>query len=116
MSTNTDFKIIIQNCVASVNLFTKINLISIYQQLIDHDVFFVKYIPKQFPGLILKIPHPKTSTLVFASGKLVVTGAKSTTLVYDTVQAVIDILKECGTEITEELCLASRVTFRVFGR
>jgi len=97
-----DFRIVIQNCVASVNLFTTINLVSIYQQLIDHDVLQVSFNPEQFPGLILKTKEPKISSLVFSSGKLVITGAKSTSMVHDAVYSVIDILKDAGTEIEEE--------------
>ncbi|MHA2092902.1 MAG: TATA-box-binding protein [Candidatus Kariarchaeaceae archaeon] len=97
-----EFKIIIQNCVASVNLFTSINLVSIYQQLIDDDILVVSFNPEQFPGLILKTKNPKISSLVFSSGKLVITGAKSTEMVHDAVDAVIAILKDSGTKIEEE--------------
>lgn len=96
------FKIIIQNCVASVNLFTSINLVSIYQQLIDDDVLTVSFNPEQFPGLILKTKNPKISSLVFSSGKLVITGAKSTDMVHEAVDTVIGILKESGTIIEEK--------------
>ncbi|MCE7735617.1 MAG: TATA-box-binding protein [Candidatus Heimdallarchaeota archaeon] len=96
------FKIIIQNCVASVNLFTSINLVSIYQQLIDDDILTVSFNPEQFPGLILKTKNPKISSLVFSSGKLVITGAKSTEMVHEAVDAVIKILKESGTKIDEK--------------
>ena len=97
-----EFKIIIQNCVASVNLFTSINLVSIYQQLIDDDILVVSFNPEQFPGLILKTKKPKISSLVFSSGKLVITGAKSTEMVHDAVDAVMVILKASGTTIDEE--------------
>lgn len=97
-----DFRITIQNVVASVNLFSKINLISIYQQLIDDDELSVNYDSESFPGLILKTKSPKISSLVFSSGKLVITGAKSTTMVHEAVDAVIAILRETGTVIEEE--------------
>lgn len=96
------FAIKIQNCVASVNLFTQINLVSIYQQLIDHDEISVNYAPEQFPGLILKTKNPKISSLVFSSGKLVITGAKSTDMVHTAVDAVMKILKDNGTTIEEK--------------
>lgn len=97
-----DFAIVIQNCVASVNLFTDINLVSVYQQLIDSDELSVSYNPEQFPGLILKTKNPKISSLVFSSGKLVITGAKSTQMVHGAVDAVIDILKKSGSVIEEK--------------
>jgi transcription initiation factor TFIID TATA-box-binding protein len=97
-----DFRIVIQNCVASVNLFTKIDLVSIFQQLIDDDELEVSYNPEQFPGLILKTKKPKISSLVFSSGKLVITGAKSEEMVHDGVYQMIDILKTVGTTIDEK--------------
>ena len=97
-----DFKIIIQNCVASVNLFTNIDLVSIFQQLIDDDELEVSYNPEQFPGLILKTKKPKISSLVFSSGKLVITGAKSEEMVHEGVYQMIDILRSVGTTIEEK--------------
>ncbi len=97
-----DFKIIIQNCVASVNLFTNIDLVSIFQQLIDDDELEVSYNPEQFPGLILKTKKPKISSLVFSSGKLVITGAKSEEMVHEGVYQMIEILRSVGTVIEEK--------------
>ena len=39
---------------------------------LDHSM----YEPEQFPGLIHRMKEPKTVILLFASGKLVCTGAK----------------------------------------
>ena len=36
-----------------------------------------EYNPEQFPGLVLRIKDPKTSALIFSSGKVVCTGARS---------------------------------------
>jgi transcription initiation factor TFIID TATA-box-binding protein len=97
-----DYGIVIQNVVASINLFTTIDLVTAYQTLIDDDDLFVSYNPETFPGLILKIKKPKISSLVFSSGKLVLTGAKSTQMVHEGVQQMIKILRTVGTKITEE--------------
>jgi len=102
MAPKIEYGIIIQNVVASINLFTTINLVTAYQTLIDEDDLFVSYNPETFPGLILKIKKPKISSLVFSSGKLVLTGAKSTQMVFEGVQQMIKILRTVGTEITEE--------------
>ena len=40
------------------------------------------YEPEQFPGLIHRMLDPKTVILLFASGKLVCTGAKKESEVY----------------------------------
>jgi len=97
-----DYGIVIQNVVASINLFTTIDLVTAYQTLIDDDDLFVSYNPETFPGLILKIKKPKISSLVFSSGKLVLTGAKSTQMVHEGVQQMIKILRSVGTKISEE--------------
>jgi len=102
MTPKIDYGIVIQNVVASINLFTTIDLVTAYQTLIDDDDLFVSYNPETFPGLILKIKKPKISSLVFSSGKLVLTGAKSTQMVHQGVQEMIKILKTVGTSITEE--------------
>jgi transcription initiation factor TFIID TATA-box-binding protein len=36
-----------------------------------------EYNPKRFAAVIMRIREPKTTALIFASGKMVVTGAKS---------------------------------------
>ena len=102
MAPKIDYGIVIQNVVASINLFTTIDLVTAYQTLIDDDDLFVSYNPETFPGLILKIKKPKISSLVFSSGKLVLTGAKSTQMVHEGVQQMIKILRAVGTKITEE--------------
>jgi len=97
-----EYAIVIQNVVASINLYTTIDLVTAYQTLIDDDELFVSYNPETFPGLILKIKKPKISSLVFSSGKLVLTGAKSTEMVHEGVLVMIKILQGVGTKITEE--------------
>ncbi len=50
-----------------------------------------EYNPEQFPGLVIRIKEPKTSALIFSSGKIVCTGART----MDEVQRSIDqIIKE----------------------
>ncbi len=68
-------KVTIQNVVASVDLYFKIPLERVASILMTSSE--VSYIPEQFPGLVVKIKQPKTSALVFSSGKMVITGAKS---------------------------------------
>jgi len=36
-----------------------------------------EYNPEQFPGLVIRIKDPKTSALIFSSGKIVCTGART---------------------------------------
>ncbi len=54
------------------------------------------YEPEQFPGLIYRMVEPKVVILLFASGKLVCTGAKKEQDVYDAVQKLHVLLEEKG--------------------
>jgi transcription initiation factor TFIID TATA-box-binding protein len=52
----------------------------------------VMYEPEQFPGLIYRMGDPKVVMLLFASGKLVCTGAKHEDMVREAVEKLYDIL------------------------
>ena len=52
------------------------------------------YEPEQFPGLIHRMVNPKTVLLLFASGKLVCTGAKKESDVYKSVHNIHALLEE----------------------
>ena len=82
-------KIVIQNMVASGNLHGKIDL-EVAADILDN----VMYEPEQFPGLIYRMRDPKTVLLLFASGKLVCTGAKSEAMVYESVAKIFEVLKD----------------------
>ena len=82
-------KIVIQNMVASANLHGKIDL-ETAADVLDN----VMYEPEQFPGLIYRMSDPKTVLLLFTSGKLVCTGAKSEEMVYESVAKVYEVLKD----------------------
>ncbi|KAK9915202.1 hypothetical protein WJX75_006099 [Coccomyxa subellipsoidea] len=62
----------LQNIVATVNLNCKLDLKTIAQKARN-----AEYNPKRFAAVIMRIREPKTTALVFASGKMVCTGAKS---------------------------------------
>eukprot|EP00696_Hemimastix_kukwesjijk_P008083 gnl/Hemi2/20230_TR6705_c0_g26_i1.p1 gnl/Hemi2/20230_TR6705_c0_g26~~gnl/Hemi2/20230_TR6705_c0_g26_i1.p1 ORF type:complete len:202 (+),score=25.59 gnl/Hemi2/20230_TR6705_c0_g26_i1:189-794(+) len=63
---------ILQNVVSTVNLSTKLDLKTIALHARN-----AEYNPKRFAAVIMRIRDPKTTALVFASGKMVCTGAKS---------------------------------------
>jgi transcription initiation factor TFIID TATA-box-binding protein len=52
------------------------------------------YEPEQFPGLIYRMDEPKVVILIFASGKLVCTGAKKEKEVYDAVRKLHETLEK----------------------
>ena len=81
----------IENVVASATLKQKIDLNSIVRLFPG-----VEYRPEQFPGLVYRLKKPKTATLIFSSGKMVCTGAKSEAQAKKAVTKVVDELKRNG--------------------
>ncbi len=59
-----------------------------------------EYNPEQFPGLVLRIKEPKTSALIFSSGKIVCTGARSMDKVHESIEKIIKSLEKIGIKIT----------------
>ena len=59
-----------------------------------------EYNPEQFPGLVIRIKEPKTSALIFSSGKIVCTGARSLQKVEESIQKIIESLQKIGIKIT----------------
>lgn len=62
----------------------------------------VEYNPEQFPGLVMRIKDPKTSVLLFTSGKIVCTGAKNITTVKKSIRKVMNNLKKVNVTIPAE--------------
>ena len=89
--TKTKAIINIQNVVASAPLNQKIDLNAIVKSYPN-----VEYRPEQFPGLVFRLKRPKTATLIFSSGKMVCTGAKSEKEARRAVIAVVKELKKSG--------------------
>lgn len=86
-----DLEITIENVVASASLDQKIDLLAIIKVFRN-----VEYRPKQFPGLVFRLRRPKTATLIFGSGKMVCTGAKSEKMARSAVNKVVRQLKNNG--------------------
>ncbi len=59
-----------------------------------------EYNPEQFPGLVLRIKEPKTSALIFSSGKIVCTGARNMAQVDEAIQKIIKSLEKINVKIT----------------
>jgi transcription initiation factor TFIID TATA-box-binding protein len=81
----------IQNVVASATLNQKVDLNAVVKSYPG-----VEYRPEQFPGLVFRIKRPKTATLIFNSGKMVCTGAKSEKEARRAVMTVVKELKKGG--------------------
>jgi len=81
----------IQNVVASATLNQRVDLNAVVKGYPG-----VEYRPEQFPGLVFRIKRPKTATLIFSSGKMVCTGAKSEKEARRAVLKVVKELKKGG--------------------
>lgn len=81
----------IENVVASATLSQKVDLNAVVKGYPG-----VEYRPEQFPGLVFRLKRPKTATLIFNSGKMVCTGAKSEKEARRAVMKVIKELKKGG--------------------
>lgn len=58
-----------------------------------------EYNPEQFPGLVIRIKEPKTSALIFSSGKVVCTGARSMAKVHESIKKIIKSLEKIKVKI-----------------
>ena len=89
----TKYNLKIENVVASTKLADELDLIKM-----ESEFEGAEYNKKKFPGLVYRVKDPKAAFLIFISGKIVCTGAKTV----DNVYKVIDDLskKMRGYEIT----------------
>lgn len=87
----------IENVVASATVNQPIDLNLVTRNFVD-----VEYHPEQFPGLVFRLKAPKTATLIFSSGKMVCTGAKSEEQATRAVKAVVQKLRRGGIKIENE--------------
>ena len=78
-----------ENVVASATVDQKMDLNDITKKFPD-----VEYHPDQFPGLVFRLKSPKTATLIFTSGKMVCTGAKSEQMSKNAVKTVVEKLRK----------------------
>ena len=84
----SDFKI--QNLVASVDVKFPIRL----EGLAQNHFTFSSYEPEVFPGLIYRMMNPKVALLIFVSGKLVLTGARTRDDIKRAYEKIYPVLKE----------------------
>jgi transcription initiation factor TFIID TATA-box-binding protein len=87
----------IQNVVASTSLGIELDLHAIAASLEG-----AEYDPEQFPGLIYRLKDPKAATLLFHSGKVVCTGAKSLEQIQVAMSRLTRQIKKAGIHIENE--------------
>lgn len=87
--TQTRPVVSVENVVASASVDQKIDLDDITKKFPD-----TEYNPEQFPGLVFRLESPRTATLIFRTGKMVCTGAKSEELAIKAVRTVVQKLRK----------------------
>jgi transcription initiation factor TFIID TATA-box-binding protein len=87
-------KIKIENIVASAVIGEDIDL-----QKLSRELERVEYDSERFPGLICRIEDPKTATLLFRSGKVVCTGARSLGDAQKAIDIIAEKVKKTGAKI-----------------
>ncbi|MCW3990531.1 MAG: TATA-box-binding protein [Candidatus Bathyarchaeota archaeon] len=87
----------IENVVATASLDQKIDLLAIMAAFQN-----VEYRPKKFPGLVFALKQPKTKTLIFTTGKMVCTGAKSAKMAGSAVRKVVRELSDNGITVLKK--------------
>ena len=80
----------VQNIVASCDMKFPIRL----EKLASNHLKFSSYEPEMFPGLIYRMIEPKIVLLIFVSGKIVLTGAKTREDIYKAYQNILPILSQ----------------------
>ncbi|MFW9958189.1 MAG: TATA-box-binding protein [Candidatus Odinarchaeota archaeon] len=81
----------IENVVASVVFNQSFDLDEIAATMPN-----VEFDPERFPGLVYRLKSPKTATLVFNTGKMVCTGAKSEKEARRAVHKIVKLVNEAG--------------------
>jgi transcription initiation factor TFIID TATA-box-binding protein len=87
----------VENVVASASVDQKIDLVEITEKFPD-----TEYHPEQFPGLVFRLKAPRTATLIFRTGKMVCTGAKSEELAVKAVNSVVQKLRKGKIKIKKD--------------
>ena len=84
----------VENVVASSDIGQELDL-----ETLSEDLGATDYDPDNFPGLVYRMHDPKAAALIFRSGKVVCTGAKSVDNVTTALEYVFDELRELGVDV-----------------
>jgi transcription initiation factor TFIID TATA-box-binding protein len=96
LTSEADIKV--ENVVATAALKHKIDLNALVKAFPE-----AEYRPKQFPGVVFRLKKPKTAALIFGSGKMVCTGARSAKEAGKALRKIVRTLKDGGIIITGKL-------------
>jgi transcription initiation factor TFIID TATA-box-binding protein len=86
----------IQNVVASTGIGQELDLEALAEDLPGSD-----FNPDNFPGLVYRTQEPKAAALIFRSGKIVCTGAKSIDDVHEALEIIFGKLRDLQIPVEE---------------
>ena len=85
----------VQNIVASSDLSFNVNL-----DVLATNAFNTEYEPERFPGLVFRLDEPKTVMLIFRSGRIIITGAKTQTAAQTSAEKTQEMVKRNNAILT----------------
>lgn len=93
----SSFTIKVENVVAFASLGVDIPLEKLVKEVEN-----TEYEPEQFPGLVYRPTNPRAAALIFSSGKIVCTGAKSIENAKLAMQKVAETIKGVGINVPKK--------------
>ena len=90
-SSQSKLAVKIQNLVATVSLGC-----SIEPEKIALSVSNAEYNPRRFAAVIMRLREPRTTALIFKTGKMIVTGAKDIQESQNAAKLYVKIIQKCG--------------------
>jgi len=90
----SEFEIKVENVVSFSSLGKDIVLTELVSKIEN-----VEYEPEQFPGLVYRIQDPRAAALIFSSGKIVCTGARSIDMSKEAMHKVVDRIRDTGVNL-----------------
>ncbi len=93
----SEFDVKIENVVVFTTLGKDIPMDKISKELLE-----AEYKPESFPGVVYRVKDPKTAALIFSSGKIVCTGARSPEFARTAVNKVVDDMRALNIDLPTE--------------
>ncbi|MCX6692827.1 MAG: TATA-box-binding protein [Methanoregula sp.] len=87
----------IENIVASGVIAESIDLVMLSEKVKNCELN-----KKRFPGAVYRIENPKIASLIFSSGKIVLTGIRNNKALTDGLAIIIKSLKKAGVDTLKE--------------
>jgi len=91
------FDVKVENVVAFASLGKDIPLNKLVAEVEN-----TEYEPEQFPGLVYRTTDPRAAALIFSSGKIVCTGAKSIEMAKIAMAKVVKRIKQTGIKLPDK--------------